>query len=69
MINQDIEQKMEKLDLERLKIDCAEKILIVTKSNDFLIPSESNDFVGSSNKLDSLIFEIFEQSLKNIKEL
>ena len=59
MINQDVEEKLEKMSLELAKIDAAERVL-----NKVSVYS-----VESSNKLENLAFKIFEQSLKNIKEL
>ena len=59
MINQNVEEKLEKVSLELAKIDAAERVL-----NKVSVYSAE-----SSNKLENLAFKIFEQSLKNIKEI
>ena len=59
MINQDVKEKLERVDLERAKIDCAERVL----------NRASAYTTGSSNKLKNIAFDIFEQSLKNIGEI
>lgn len=57
----DTEENFLKVDLERSKIECIEKILNMVKNNNFASALQT--------RLENLSYEILEQSLKNIKEL